>query len=251
MLSTFVGVQWLKPVSYQLSLGFRMDSINFSSSSATDDASAASTPDATGPFRFWPVVKPAFDRGTAVAGLIMLLPILLLISVAIRLDSPGSVLFRQARFGKGRKIIMVTKFRTMRHDMADMGGRVQAARGDGRVTRLGQFLRSTCLDELPQFWDVACGRMSLVGPRPHPVEMEVEGKRADLVIRDYHERHRVKPGITGLAQIMGNRGPVTSVAMGQERIDHDIAYANDISFTKDMKIILATLIVPFRRNICY
>lgn len=249
-MPAFAGVEWCRAFRPRLKFGFRMDSVNFSSSAA-DQTSEADASGAAKPFRFWPVVKPAFDRGIAIVGLVTLLPFLLLIAAAVRLDSPGSVLFRQARFGKGSKVVMVTKFRTMRHDMADMGGRMQAARGDGRVTRLGQFLRSTCLDELPQLWDVACGRLSLVGPRPHPLEMEVEGKRADLVILDYHERHRVKPGITGLAQIMGNRGPVTSIAMGQARIGYDIAYANDISFTKDMRIILATLIVPFRRNVCY
>ena len=95
------------------------------------------------------------------------------------------------------------------------------------------------------------GRMSLVGPRPHPLEMEVEGRPIEVVVHDYHKRHRVRPGITGLAQIRGNRGPVTSIAMGQERIDHDNEYIEKWSILMDFRLLVLTLIVPFKLGYCY
>ena len=174
-----------------------------------------------------------------------------LIALAVLIDSRGPIFFRQPRYGKDGKIIMVTKFRTMKRDKADIGGARQASRGDDRVTRIGRFLRSTCLDELPQLWDVLRGRLSLVGPRPHPVEMLIEGVRADEAVNGYHARHAVRPGITGLAQVKGNRGPVTSIAMGEERIALDCAYIDRISFMTDLRILLATASVPFRRGVNY
>lgn len=201
-----------------------------------------------GSWRLW---KPVFDTVAAAMGLLALLPVFVGIAIAIRIDSPGPIFFRQKRFGLNGQTIWVTKFRTMRNDMADSGGRQQAVRGDARVTRLGAFLRSTCLDELPQIWDVMRGRLALVGPRPHPLEMEIEGVPADAVIGGYHLRHLVRPGITGLAQMQGNRGPVTSFAMGQDRIDRDIEYVRNYSFGLDMRLLAATALVPFRRNICY
>lgn len=199
----------------------------------------------------WMFLKPAFDTVAAGVALLAFLPVFAGIALAVRIDSPGPVFFRQKRFGLNGAEIWVTKFRTMRNDMADAGGKQQAVRGDTRVTRLGAFLRSTCLDELPQIWDVFRGRLALVGPRPHPLEMEVEGQPAEAVIANYHLRHLVRPGITGLAQMRGNRGPVTSVAMGQDRIDHDIEYARNYSFGTDMRLLAATALVPFRRDICY
>lgn len=199
----------------------------------------------------WQVLKPVFDTVAAGVALLAFLPIFAAIALAVRIDSPGPVFFRQKRFGLNGAEIWVTKFRTMRNDMADAGGRQQTVRDDPRVTRLGAFLRSTCLDELPQIWDVFRGRLALVGPRPHPLKMEVEGQPAEAVIAHYHLRHLVRPGITGLAQMRGNRGPVTSIAMGQDRIDHDIEYARNYSFGTDMRLLAATAMVPFRRDICY
>lgn len=190
--------------------------------------------------RIWPLVKPVFDRLFALTVLVCIAPVLVLIAIAIKLDSPGPVLFRQHRFGRHRRIIPVTKFRTMRHDLTDHGGRQQALRGDARVTRLGAVLRRTCLDELPQFWDVLAGRLSVVGPRPHPLKMEVEGIPAELAIANYHARHEVRPGITGLAQVRGNSGPVETIAKGRDRIAHDIEYARRQSLWLDLQIIART-----------
>jgi lipopolysaccharide/colanic/teichoic acid biosynthesis glycosyltransferase len=146
---------------------------------------------------------------------------------------------------------MVTKFRTMRPESADIGGRRQATRDDDRVTRVGRFLRRTCLDELPQIWDVLRGRMSLVGPRPHPVDLEVEGQRIEVAIPNYHMRHRVRPGITGLAQIKGNRGPIVTVAKGRARLKYDMAYIDGHSIGLDLAILLRTLGVPFQKDRSY
>lgn len=199
----------------------------------------------------WGTCKRPFETVVATLLLATMAPLMLLIASGIRLNSPGPVLFRQPRFGLNGRIVLVSKFRTMHLEHADLGGRQQAGRDDPRVTRIGQFLRGSCLDELPQLWDVICGRMALVGPRPHPVEMEVEGAPADQVIDNYHARHAVRPGMTGLAQVKGNRGPVTSRHMGQQRIDYDVAYVKNISFSLDMRLLAATIVVPFQRDICY
>jgi len=196
-------------------------------------------------------VKSVMDRLGAFLLLILIAPLMAMIAVAVRLDSPGPVFFRQPRFGAGRSVIVVTKFRTMRPEGTDLGGRRQAARDDNRVTRVGRFLRKTCLDELPQIWDVLCGRMSLVGPRPHPLALEVNGQPIEALIPNYHQRHAVRPGITGLAQIMGNRGPVETVAMGRERLRYDVKYIESHSIWLDLRILLKTLVVPFQKDGSY
>jgi lipopolysaccharide/colanic/teichoic acid biosynthesis glycosyltransferase len=196
-------------------------------------------------------LKSVMDRLGALVLLIAVAPLMAMIVLAVRLDSPGPVFFRQPRFGAGRSVIVVTKFRTMRTEGTDLGGRRQAVRGDDRVTRIGRFLRKTCLDELPQIWDVLCGRMSLVGPRPHPLSLEVEGKPIEASIPNYHQRHAVRPGITGLAQINGNRGPVETVAMGRERVRYDVEYIAGHSLWLDIRILFKTLVVPFQKDGSY
>jgi polysaccharide biosynthesis protein PslA len=196
-------------------------------------------------------LKAAMDRLGALLLLVAIAPLFAVIAFAVRLDSPGPVFFRQPRFGAGRRIVVVTKFRTMRPEGTDIGGRRQATRDDDRVTGVGRFLRKTCLDELPQLWDVLCGRMSLVGPRPHPLHLEVEGKPIEALIPNYHQRHAVRPGITGLAQIMGNRGPVETVAMGRERLRYDVKYIESHSIWLDLRILLKTLVVPFQKDGSY
>ena len=194
-------------------------------------------------------MKSVIDRLSALLLLVAIAPLMAMVALAIRLDSPGPVFFRQPRFGAGRSVIVVTKFRTMRPEGTDLGGRRQA-RGDDRVTRTGRFLRKTCLDELPQIWDVLCGRMSLVGPRPHPLGLEVDGQPIEALIR-YHLRHQVRPGITGLAQINGNRGPVETVAMGRERVRYDLEYIEAHSIWLDLRILFKTLTVPFQKDGSY
>ena len=196
-------------------------------------------------------LKTGMDRLGALILLVAIAPLMAVIALLVRLDSPGPVFFRQPRFGEGRSVVVVTKFRTMRPEGTDIGGRRQATRDDNRVTRIGRFLRKTCLDELPQLWDVFCGRMSLVGPRPHPLHLEIVGKPIETLIPNYHQRHRVRPGITGLAQINGNRGPVESVAMGRERVRYDVEYIEGHSLWLDIRILMKTLAVPFQKDGSY
>jgi lipopolysaccharide/colanic/teichoic acid biosynthesis glycosyltransferase len=198
-----------------------------------------------------PSWKAAMDLLGALVLLVAVSPLMAAIALAVKLDSPGPVFFRQPRYGADKTKFLVTKFRTMRSEGTDIGGRRQATRDDARVTRVGRFLRRTCLDELPQLWDVLRGRMSLVGPRPHPVALEVEGQPIEKLIQNYHARHRVRPGITGLAQIRGNRGPVETVSMGRERQRHDLEYIDEHSIRLDLEILFKTLGVPFQKDRSY
>lgn len=196
-------------------------------------------------------IKSFLDFFGALALLIAFAPLLLVLAVAVKVSSPGPVFFRQPRHGAGREEIIVTKFRTMRVEGTDLSGRRQATRDDDRITRVGRFMRRSCLDELPQLWDVVRGRLSLVGPRPHALVMEVDGRDVEALIPQYHLRHQVRPGVTGLAQVNGNRGPVDSLEMARERVAYDLLYIRKHSIWLDIKILLRTLAVPFQKNGSY
>jgi Undecaprenyl-phosphate glucose phosphotransferase len=170
------------------------------------------------------------------------LPIMALIALAVKLDSPGPAMFRQQRHGFNNRLITVYKFRTMRHAPQAVGGPiVQVRANDSRVTRLGAFLRRTSLDELPQLFNVLKGEMSLVGPRPHAVGMRTGDVESHLLVAEYAHRHRMKPGMTGWAQINGSRGPMDSPDEVRERVRLDLDYIDRASFWLDLWIILATL----------
>lgn len=191
------------------------------------------------------LLKTLFDRVLAAIALVVLSPFLLATAIAIRLDSPGGVLFTQDRYGYGNRIIGVHKFRTMRSDLADRGGRRQTQRNDPRVTRVGRFLRRTSIDELPQLINVLRGEMSLIGPRPLPVHMRVEDRLNHEIVSEYAHRHRVKPGLTGWAQVNGYRGAVATPAELRARVEHDLFYIDNWSFLLDVKILLRTVGVCF------
>lgn len=167
-------------------------------------------------------------------------PLMAVIAVLIKRDSRGPVLFRQKRHGLNNRVIEVLKFRTMRQDET---GRptMQVQAGDPRVTRIGRFLRKTSLDELPQLFNVLKGEMSLVGPRPHAIDMRTGGVESHLLAADYFHRHRVKPGMTGWAQINGSRGPVHTPELVRERVAYDLAYIQRQSLWMDLYILLMTL----------
>lgn len=186
------------------------------------------------------VLKRAFDMALASALLVAAAPVFLAIAVAIKLDSDGPVLFRQRRCGFNQKTFRVFKFRSM--TTLDDGARIeQAQRGDSRVTRVGAFLRSTNLDELPQLLNVFLGQMSLVGPRPHALAHDSEyGER----IRIYANRHKVKPGITGWAQVHGFRGATERLEHMRRRVEHDLHYIEHWSLMLDIKILILTLASP-------
>lgn len=170
------------------------------------------------------------------------LPVMLLIGLAIRLDSRGPALFRQEREGFNGRMITVLKFRSMRHEARPETGKAvrQVELNDPRVTRLGKFLRKTSLDELPQFWNVLTGDMSLVGPRPHAPSMKTGGTETAKLVAEYAHRHRVKPGITGWAQVNGSRGPLHTPESARERIRWDLDYIAKANFWFDLWIMLRT-----------
>lgn len=180
-------------------------------------------------------IKAIFDRTFSAFALVALSPLLLIIGILIKLDSPGPVFFRQERLGMDGRLIHVYKFRSMK--VHDDHGVTQATRGDSRITRIGAFLRRTSLDELPQFINVLKGEMSVVGPRPHALAHNNKYKEQ---LDFYMLRHRVKPGITGWAQINGYRGETDTLDKMAKRVEHDIFYIRNWSFWMDLKIIFWT-----------
>ncbi len=185
------------------------------------------------------------------ADIVLGLPILIAVSLpmlfiacAVKLSSPGPVLFKQRRYGLDGREILVWKFRTM--TVCENGPDVkQAMREDPRVTPIGSFLRRFSLDELPQFINVLQGTMSIVGPRPHPVALNEEHRH---LIRGYMLRHRVKPGITGLAQVNGWRGETETIEKMEKRIEHDLAYIRNWTLWLDLRIILKTIVRGFKNE---
>lgn len=187
------------------------------------------------------LLKAIEDYCLATLALILLSPLFLVIALAIKLDSRGPVFFLQKRHGFNHQIFKVWKFRTMTV-MEDDGAVVQATRGDQRVTRVGKLLRMTSLDELPQLINVVLGEMSLVGPRPHAV---FHNEYYSQLLDAYANRHRVKPGITGWAQIKGFRGPTDDPELMRRRVELDLYYIDHWSIWFDLKILLVTPILGF------
>lgn len=184
------------------------------------------------------LLKRGFDLVVATIALLGSSLIMLLIAIAVRLDSPGPVLFRQYRHGFNNRPFQVFKFRTMYHAPERNNDVRQACRDDARVTRIGRLLRRTSLDELPQLINVLVGEMSIVGPRPHACEHNDQFARQ---IDSYLARHRIKPGITGWAQVNGYRGETDTLAKMRKRVELDLYYADNWSIMLDLKIIVLTL----------
>ncbi len=168
-------------------------------------------------------------------------PILGLVALAIRLDSPGPIFFRQRRHGFNHEEIVVWKFRSMRHEAADATASRQISANDDRVTRVGRVLRSTSLDELPQLLNVLKGEMSLVGPRPHATGMKTGQTESAALVADYAHRHRMKPGMTGWAAVNGSRGPLDSAEDVRRRVQLDVDYIERQSFWLDLWIMAVTV----------
>jgi lipopolysaccharide/colanic/teichoic acid biosynthesis glycosyltransferase len=162
------------------------------------------------------------------------------LALAIRLESPGSPLFVQKRWGKDQKEVSIYKFRSMWADKGDHSGVQQTVAGDSRITKIGAFIRKTNIDELPQLLNVLLGDMSLIGPRCHPIGMKSAGMLYEDLCPDYHERHQMRPGITGLAQVRGLRGPTVRSRDGRARLASDLYYVRHYSFMLDLKIFFGT-----------
>ena len=194
------------------------------------------------PIADWDVVmKSAFDRIVGVLCLALLAPVLLVIALAVKLDTKGPVFFKQKRHGFNNECIEVWKFRSMFVDQLDFAALKQVTQGDLRVTRVGRFIRKTSLDELPQLFNVVWrGDLSLVGPRPHAIAAMAAERQYDEVVDGYFARHRVKPGITGWAQINGWRGVTDTPEKIQRRVEHDLYYIENWSILFDIYILLMT-----------
>lgn len=190
--------------------------------------------------------KRAIDIGGSLAALILLLPVMLAVALAIRLDSDGPVLFTQTRWGKDSRSFRVYKFRSMRTALGDEKGIAQTVRNDPRVTRVGALIRKANIDELPQLLNVLKGDMSLVGPRCHAIGMLAAGIRYEDLVPDYHRRHAMRPGMTGLAQMRGLRGPTDRPGKARARIACDLHYIDNFSIFLDLRIMFGTLLAEFR-----
>ena len=187
------------------------------------------------------MIKRLFDTLVAALAGLLLAPLMAVIAICVRRDSAGPAIFRQERIGRGGEPSTLLKFRSMASGPVSAGPRVTAAT-DSRITKIGARLRDTKLDELPQLINVVRGDMSIVGPRPHAL---IHDEKFSSMLEDYANRHQVKPGITGLAQVNGLRGETRTHDSIRERVDHDMAYIRAWSLSLDLKIIARTLFVVF------
>jgi Undecaprenyl-phosphate glucose phosphotransferase len=204
------------------------------------------------PYMGWQALQKAvLDRSLAAILLVLLSPLLLVIALAIRCDTPGPVLFRQERLGMNNKSFMILKFRTMYDHLRDPLAEKQTAQNDPRVTPLGRWLRRLSLDELPQLVNVLVGEMSFVGPRPHALGTKAGYRNLEEVTTVYAARLRVKPGITGWAQINGCRGALNSEEHIRRRVEYDLYYIRHWSLMLDLKILLLTAVREFCRPKAY
>ena len=189
------------------------------------------------------VLKRAFDIVFSSIALVLLSPIMLATAIAIRMESKGPIIFRQKRFGFNNEVIEVLKFRSMFHEMSDADAKVVVTKNDPRVTKVGRFIRKTSIDELPQLINVLRSELSLVGPRPHAVNAHTKNQLWDEVVDGYFGRHKVKPGVTGWAQIKGWRGEVDNEEKIRRRVEHDLYYIENWSILLDLYIVMIT---PFK-----
>jgi len=194
------------------------------------------------PLRGWsPFFKRLEDMILSSIALVLLSPVMLLVALAIKLDSRGPVLFKQKRYGYNNRLIQVYKFRSKHQHMSDANAEKQTTRGDPRITRVGRFIRKTSLDELPQLFNVFGGSMSMVGPRPHATATKAAGILFEEAVKEYTSRHRVKPGITGLAQINGYRGETDTLEKIEKRVEFDLEYIENWSVWFDLYILFRTV----------
>lgn len=193
------------------------------------------------PIADWGTVsKWFFDKTIALLTIVLLAPVLAAVAIAVRLDSRGPILFRQKRYGFNNELIEVFKFRSMYVDGCDASASRLVTKGDPRVTKVGRFIRKTSLDELPQLFNVLIGNLSLVGPRPHATQAKAAGRLYDEVVEGYFARHKVKPGITGWAQINGWRGETDTDEKIRQRVAHDLYYIENWSVFLDAYILVMT-----------
>ena len=233
---------WVLPVDIRLSA--HTDKMQFRNRGASFIGTVPFVDVVEKPIADWDMVaKRIFDLFFASLAIVTLFPLMIATAIAIKLESKGPVLFRQKRYGFNNEIIEVLKFRSMYTDMADPEAKQVVTKGDPRVTKVGRFIRKTSIDELPQLFNVLAGSLSLVGPRPHAVNAHTDNKTWDDVVDGYFARHKVKPGVTGWAQINGWRGEVDTPDKIENRVKCDVYYIENWSVMFDLKILFVT---PFR-----
>lgn len=191
------------------------------------------------------LIKSIEDRVLAAVILLLISPLMAAIALLVKIDSPGPIIFRQKRYGLNNSLIEIFKFRTLHVSQTDGDADTLVTRNDARVTRVGAFLRRTSLDELPQFFNVLRGEMSVVGPRPHALAAKAGVLQYDEIVANYGARHRVKPGITGWAQINGWRGETSTTEQIEQRVAHDFFYIANWSLLFDLRIVMRTVIGGF------
>jgi len=204
---------------------------------------------AASPLSKWDrLAKELFDRAFAAVAILAVAPVFVALAAAIKISSPGPVFFTQLRSGADGNVFKIYKFRSMRVHSEEHGGLSQASRNDSRTTRIGGLMRRTSLDELPQFFNVLRGEMSVVGPRPHALEHD---ELYQSIVSGYIHRYRIKPGITGWAQINGFRGETDRIEKMQSRVEYDLFYLRNWSFGLDIRIVLATILRGFVHSNAY
>jgi Undecaprenyl-phosphate glucose phosphotransferase len=241
-VSELLKTLWVLPVDIRLSA--HTDKLRFRPRAYSYLGAIPMVELAQRPIANWDsVAKRCFDVVVGALCLLLLAPVMIATAIAIKLDSPGPVFFRQKRYGFNNEVIDVFKFRSLRHEMADPEAKTMVKKNDSRVTRVGRFIRKTSIDELPQLFNVMKGELSLVGPRPHALTARtthVDQELYDDVVDGYFARHRVKPGVTGWAQINGWRGDVDTPEKLKARIEHDLYYIENWSLLFDAMILIRT-----------
>jgi Undecaprenyl-phosphate glucose phosphotransferase len=241
---------WELPVDIRLApdmIGFRLSHCSYSQLGAVPVLNVFDKPLSEEKL----LLKRFEDIVFALLMLVVFSPLMLLTAIAIKLDSKGPVLFRQTRYGFNNQKIAVWKFRSLHVDACRDIAPVQVTADDPRVTRVGRFIRRTSIDELPQIFNVLSGVMSVVGPRPHPVDTKAENVLFEEAVAEYAARHRVKPGLTGWAQVNGWRGETDTIEKIRRRVDHDLYYIENWSLLLDIKIVLMTVITVLRGRNAY
>ena len=238
---------WVLPVDIRLSA--HMSKLKFKASAYSYIGDVAVFDMADKPISDWSLVfKWVFDKITAIIAIILLFPVMIIAAIAVRLDSKGPVIFKQKRYGFNNEMIEIYKFRSMYADMSDATASKLATKNDPRITKVGKFIRKTSIDELPQLFNVLKNELSMVGPRPHAVSAKAENKLYNDSVSGYFARHKVKPGITGWAQINGWRGETETAEKIIKRVDHDLYYIDNWSLMLDVYILLMTPISLLSKN---
>lgn len=241
---------WVLPVDIRLSA--HMSQLRFTSKAYSYVGDVPVFDMADRPISDWNLVfKWVFDKIVAVVALILLSPIMIATAIAIKLESKGPVIFRQKRHGFNNELIEVYKFRSMYTDRTDANAAKLVTKDDPRVTKVGKFIRKTSIDELPQFFNVLQGRLSVVGPRPHALQAKADNKLYYEAVDGYFARHKVKPGITGWAQINGWRGETDTVDKIMQRVQFDLYYIENWSILLDLYILFMTPVRLFSSENAY